>query len=153
MLKKMMKRLKKEEKGFTLIELLAVIVILAVIAVIAVPLIGKIIDNTKKDADVATAQQIYDAAKLYVTGELAGDFNGSANTGLTVYLSDLISKKYLANNTALPSSKNNLVSGSSTASATEVVFDTNGDLTSVKLSDGTTTKTIDANELKLGKGE
>lgn len=44
------RRLSKEEnqKGFTLIELLAVIVILGIIAVIAIPLIGNVINNSKK---------------------------------------------------------------------------------------------------------
>lgn len=95
-----LKRLKKEEKGFTLIELLAVIVILAVIAVIAIPLIGRIIDNTKQDADVATARQVYDAARLYVTGEEDGVFNSAK-----VELSDLIDNGYLASDTVLPSTK------------------------------------------------
>lgn len=63
MLKKMRKML-KNERGLTLIELLAVIVILGIIAAIAVPSIGKIIDNSKKDAQVAEALQIINAAKL-----------------------------------------------------------------------------------------
>lgn len=54
----------KNERGLTLIELLAVIVILGIIAAIAVPSIGKIIDNSKKDAQVAEALQIINAAKL-----------------------------------------------------------------------------------------
>ncbi|WP_336787124.1 type II secretion system protein [Paenibacillus sp. MMO-177] len=136
MLKKMMKRLKKEEKGFTLIELLAVIVILAVIAVIAVPLIGKIIDNTKKDADVATAQQMYDAARLYVTGELDGDFNGKSVT-----FKNLVDAGYIAANTSLPSTKAQL------ENASVVTFDAAGELKSVTLNN----KPYTAAQIKDGK--
>ncbi|MNO57105.1 hypothetical protein D3C76_476330 [compost metagenome] len=121
-----LKRLKKEEKGFTLIELLAVIVILAVIAVIAIPLIGRIIDNTKQDADVATARQVYDAARLYVTGELDGDFNGADDSGLTVTVDSLITAGYLAPDTVLPSTKGALTRATST-----VTFDATGTLTLV----------------------
>ncbi|WP_335712144.1 prepilin-type cleavage/methylation domain-containing protein [Neobacillus drentensis] len=49
------------------IELLAVIVILGIIAAIAIPAIGNIIDNSKKDAHVANAQQMASSARLAVT--------------------------------------------------------------------------------------
>src|SRR5690625_1782266 len=63
-MKKTMQRL-KNERGLTLVELLAVIVILAIIAVIAFVFIGGIIENSKKDAHIANAEQIISAAKLY----------------------------------------------------------------------------------------
>lgn len=76
------RRLSKEEnqKGFTLIELLAVIVILGIIAVIAIPMIGGIINKSKTDADLATARQLYDASRMYIMGELDGDFKGKTVT-------------------------------------------------------------------------
>ena len=63
----LLKRL-RNQKGLTLIELLAVIVILGIIAAIAVPSIPGIIDNSKKDAHVANAQQMINATKLAVVG-------------------------------------------------------------------------------------
>ncbi|MFD2446227.1 type II secretion system protein [Bacillus sp. CGMCC 1.16607] len=65
MFKSIKKRL-KDQRGLTLVELLAVIVILGIIAGIAVPNIGGIIDNSKKDAHVANAQQMVSAARLAV---------------------------------------------------------------------------------------
>jgi|SRR5699024_143120 len=55
----------KNERGLTLVELLAVIVILAIIAVIAFVFIGGVIENSKKDAHIANAQQVISAAKLH----------------------------------------------------------------------------------------
>lgn len=72
-MRKLVNRFKKlkNERGLTLVELLAVIVILAIIAIIAFVFIGGVIDNSRKDAHIANAQQIISAAKLYVatTGE------------------------------------------------------------------------------------
>ncbi|MBD7967691.1 prepilin-type N-terminal cleavage/methylation domain-containing protein [Paenibacillus gallinarum] len=114
-----------DEKGFTLIELLAVIVILAIIAVIAIPLIGNVIDNSKEDGDIATARQIYDAARLYVIGEEDGVF-----VDAEVRLQDLQTNGYIENGIVLPSSKVPLV-----GDTTIVLFDADGALNSVTLSE------------------
>ncbi|RLL47865.1 prepilin-type N-terminal cleavage/methylation domain-containing protein [Oceanobacillus piezotolerans] len=64
-MKKWLDRLKKDERGLTLVELLAVIVILAIVGAIAFVAVGNVIENSKKDAHVANAQQLISAAKLY----------------------------------------------------------------------------------------
>lgn len=64
-MKKIMNLLKKDQRGLTLVELLAVIVILAIIGSIAFVSIGKVTENSRKDAHVANAVQLIEAVKLY----------------------------------------------------------------------------------------
>ncbi len=54
-----------KKKGFTLIELLAVILILAIIAVIVTPIISKIIDEAKTQADKRSAEKFIRAAQTF----------------------------------------------------------------------------------------
>lgn len=119
---KVMKRMGKEEKGFTLIELLAVIVIMAIIAVIAVPLIGNVINRSKTDGDLATASQVYNAARLYVIGEKNGDFENNK----TIQLADLTGTGYLNKDLNLPSTKDKITSAT-------VIFSSTGQLESVTI--------------------
>lgn len=126
-LKKRFGKLGREEKGFTLIELLAVIVIIGIIAVIAIPLIGNILSKSKDSADLATARQVYDAARLYVTSEMNGDFAGT-DKKLDVSVKTLIQDKYLGKELYMPSSKAAITDGT--------VSFSDGDLTSVTLKGG-----------------
>ena len=54
------------KKGFTLIELLAVIVILAIIALIATPIVLNIIEDTKQQAGLRSADFYLDALELSI---------------------------------------------------------------------------------------
>ncbi|CAM3339013.1 MULTISPECIES: prepilin-type N-terminal cleavage/methylation domain-containing protein [Saccharibacillus] len=135
----------KEEKGFTLIELLAVLVIIAIIAVIAIPLISGIINNSKDDADVATARQVYDASRLYVTGEKGGDFTKVTTIEVISPKAgdeSLQSKKYVDDPLRLPSNKEIVTAGTVTYAS--------GKLTGVTLTAGTTKRSYTADQVLKG---
>ncbi|MDN4069601.1 prepilin-type N-terminal cleavage/methylation domain-containing protein [Paenibacillus sp. FSL R5-0407] len=80
----LIQRLRKEEKGLTLIELLAVIVIIGVIAAIAIPLIGGLISDTKDNARTATANQLFEAAKLYSIANNNGELKNPSTGAITL---------------------------------------------------------------------
>jgi type IV pilus assembly protein PilA len=143
---KTLKKFNKNQKGFTLIELLAVIVILAVIAAIAIPLISNIIGKSKEDADMATARQVYDAARLYVTNESSGDFKDKV-IEITGGTDSLQVKGYLETNIALPSTKATIASGT-------VTFGPTGTLTNVvlRISDNEQW-TFNGSDVIAGKGK
>ncbi|MCQ4088771.1 prepilin-type N-terminal cleavage/methylation domain-containing protein [Saccharibacillus sp. JS10] len=138
-MKRVWAKMGKDEKGFTLIELLAVLVIIAIIAVIAIPLISNIINNSRVSADVSSARQVYDAARLYVTGEKNGDFKGAG----TITVKTLIDAKYLETSVSLPSTKQALDSAASNVKFAA----TSGDLEGVVLSDGKVTRDYTADEV------
>ena len=56
----------RNKKGFTLVELLAVIVVLAIVMGIAAVSLTNVMDTTRKNAYVATAQQFINGTKDYV---------------------------------------------------------------------------------------
>lgn len=138
LMKRVWAKMGKEEKGFTLIELLAVLVIIAIIAVIAIPLIGNIINNSRENADLATARQVYDASRLYITDKLNGDFQGTGTpptvtVNVATATNSLQADGFLEKGLFLPSTKEPITSGT-------VVYE-DGQLkdsgTAVTISDGT----------------
>ena len=54
-----------KRKGFTLVELLAVIVILAVISIITIPMIGNVIEESKKKALEQSVNGLVESARYY----------------------------------------------------------------------------------------
>ncbi|MGG3454407.1 prepilin-type N-terminal cleavage/methylation domain-containing protein [Paenibacillus rhizolycopersici] len=135
-----LQRLRKEEKGITLVELLAVIVIIGVIAAIAVPLITGLLDDTKANARSATANQLYEAARLRSISKNNGEISG------THTLAQLVTDKYIQSGLTDPKS------GSPLADTTTVNLGATGTATVVTLVvTGGDTINFNASDLKDGK--
>lgn len=94
-----LKTLLNNQKGLTLVELLVVIVVLGIVSSIAVPSVGGILNNAKKDAHIANAQQMISSARLAMTSQ---DYS----TG-DITLDDLVSNGYLEAVPEDPSNKGN----------------------------------------------
>ena len=67
--------------GFTLVELLAVIVILAIISIIAVPMIGNVIEDSRKQALEQSANGIVESARYFAISK-DGTYNFKFNDSL-----------------------------------------------------------------------
>lgn len=138
-------RLRKEEKGITLVELLAVIVIIGVIAAIAVPLITGLLDDTKENARSATANQLYEAARLRSIATQNGSVTGTHTLKNLVDdgympsgLTDPKSGKPLADTTTVDLSNGAAVVVTFVISGDSTVYFTSSDLKNGKA--GSTTK-------------
>ena len=116
------------KKGFTLIELLAVIVILAIIAVIAVPIVLNIIDETKNNVGLRSAD-LYLAAVEYTISDAYLNHGGLTDGEYPITPEGNLCK------TALPCSEENTlkveVNGETPTSGKISI--TNGNISSIEL--------------------
>lgn len=69
----------KNKRGFTLIELIVVLAVLAIILAIAVPRFVGIQDESRINADVATAEQMIKAARLMEAKRNDGNYTDEDN--------------------------------------------------------------------------
>ena len=78
----------RNNKGVTLVELLIVIVILGIIAAISIPAVGNIVENSRKDAVLADAINLRNAATLCHQAQECdnGTFTDEASGQLEFYI-------------------------------------------------------------------
>ena len=130
MLKKLVKKLGKKKSGFTLIELIVVIAILGILAAILVPTVGNYIGKAKSSAATADAHSVFTAAGAAIVNNPDIKFTTyiSTNPGTraagTMYSDDL--QSYLGSGTWNFSIANG-----------DIKFDASGNVTSVKIKEGT----------------
>lgn len=79
----MEKRLLQSSRGFTLMELLVVIAIIGVLVGVSVPALGTVVDNARRDHDIACVEAAVAAAQA----EFAYDYDGEAGS-IRVYAFD-----------------------------------------------------------------
>lgn len=82
---------KINSKGFTLVELLAVIVIMGILMMVAIPSVTRIIENSRKDNFINTAQSYNKSVKELWTG---GSLKCKTNSGGTTISSNASSGTY-----------------------------------------------------------
>ncbi|MGI6325237.1 MAG: LamG-like jellyroll fold domain-containing protein [Bacilli bacterium] len=94
------------KKGFTLIELLSIIVILGIILAIGIPVVNKVIDNTRQKLYEETAKNIEKATESYVAKNLTM-LNSLKNDGdyIEITLKELVDAGVLDNNIQNPITK------------------------------------------------
>ena len=83
------------KKGFTLIELIMVICLLGIIAIITVPVITKLINNSKDESYKEQKKLVINAAKQYMTAEKSKREFGISTC---INVSDLQKFGYLSKN-------------------------------------------------------
>ena len=84
-----------KHKIFTLVELLAVIVILVVISLITIPIIGNVIEDSRRKAFESSVQGLVESANYY-TIEHNGIYIGEKKGNKCVIRYDAIMNKYVA---------------------------------------------------------
>ena len=90
-----------KNKGFTLVELMAVIIILGLIAVIAVPIVTKILSNSKDELYERQVKEIEDAAKRWGVDNIIDE----EVNNYYVSLLDLRKEGYLESTTVIKNPK------------------------------------------------
>ena len=142
------------KKGFTLVELLAVIVILAIISLIAVPVVLGIIEDSKKNTTLSSAEFYLDAVELSIVKSIQK--GKKIETGFYNIMSDgnICLEEYKFENEAYvcldndENAENNIliVEIKGDVPTSGVIALENGNIVKELNKDGTTTKT----ELNIG---